>query len=350
VSDRPSEDSRLPAGKLPAGFLREILGSLAQPDDVILGPGIGHDVAVIDLGTTLLVAKSDPITFATDHIGWYAVNVNANDIATAGAAPKWFLVTLLLPEGDADTAMVERIMADLVDAANSLGVSIVGGHTEITSGIDRPIVSGTMLGTVRRGELVRPDGMRPGDVVLLTKGMAIEATSIVAREMTDRLLDAGMPPDRVDDAARCLIDPGISVVRDGRLARQAARSVGESIHALHDPTEGGVVTAMDELAEAAGVDIEVDADLLSEAVEPLCREVCDAVGIDVRGAISSGALLIALPPEAADAVTRALREEMIAVYRVGRAVAGSGVCRFSDNAAADWPVFPRDEIARLFSE
>src|SRR2546428_11951096 len=147
------------AGKLPNTMLERLLARVQHRDPrVILGPGIGRDAAVIDTGgPKLLVAKSDPITFATDLIGWYAVHVNANDIACTGAAPSWFLATILLPDG-ASEEMAEAIFDQIANACEELGVELVGGHTEVTYGLERPIVAGAMLGEVERDRLVRPDG------------------------------------------------------------------------------------------------------------------------------------------------------------------------------------------------
>ena len=331
----------LPAGKLPAGLLRDLLSNLPDCADVILGPGIGRDVAVLDPGAGLLVAKSDPITFATDEIGWYAVHVNANDLASAGATPRWFLVTLLLPAGETDPALVIRIMDDLREAADGLGVALVGGHTEITVGIDRPIVCGTMLGSVSADDLVRPDGIRPGDEILLTNGMAVETTAIVAREMPEVLRDAGFSDADIERAVEYLRDPGISVTEHSRIARSAG-----DIHAMHDATEGGLATALPELSEASGVTLRVRRDVLESAISPLARRVCEAVDIDPLGTISSGCLIIVVSPETVDDVADALGEAGIDVFRVGNAVDGPTCCEYVDGTP--WPVFDRDEIARLF--
>ena len=159
----------LPVGKLPAGLLANLLAqSPVQDPRVVLRPGIGLDCALVDVGDTLLALKSDPITFATDEIGWYAVQVNANDIATTGAAPRWFLATLLLPEGGATAGLAKAINQQLHSACQEIGVTIVGGHTEITYNLDRPILVGTMIGEVRREDLVTPKGALPGDLLLLT--------------------------------------------------------------------------------------------------------------------------------------------------------------------------------------
>src|SRR5512139_1257066 len=148
-----------PLGKLPADMLARLLAQVRPVDPrVLVGPGIGLDAAVIDMGDRLLVAKSDPITFATDSIGWYAVQVNANDIATTGAAPRWFLATILLPASRADEALAQEILGQIHRACTNIGVRLVGEHTEITYELDRPIVVGTMLGEVTHERLVTSSG------------------------------------------------------------------------------------------------------------------------------------------------------------------------------------------------
>ncbi len=311
--------------------------------ETVIGPGVGNDVAVVDLGDDqpYLALKSDPVTFATDRIGWYALNVNANDLATVGAEPRWFLATVLLPERDTDAQLAERILADVADAASALGVTVAGGHTEITSAVRRVVVAGSMIGTVERESLVRPSGLKPGDSLLLAGGAAVEATSVIAREFKERLLGAGLDAEEVRRAAGYLDDPGIGVLDISRVARNAG-----PIHAMHDPTEGGVVTALDELAAAASVSISVDTKTLREAVTPLTRRVCDAVGVDPLGAISSGAMLIGTP--APDAVAGALRDAGRSVWPVGRVAASSGPGTCLPDDGSSWPVFVVDEVARLF--
>jgi hydrogenase expression/formation protein HypE len=258
---------RFPLGKLPADVLARLLATCAPSDPrVIVGPGIGLDAAVIDLGDRLLVAKTDPITFATDSIGWYAVQVNANDIATTGAAPCWFMATVLLPGSRANEQLAEEIFAQIHTACAAIGVSLVGGHTEITHGLDRPIVVGAMLGEAAHEQLVIPSGARPGDAILLTKGIAVEGTAIMAREKANEL--------REFDAAfleRCrnfLTEPGLSVVRDAAIATSAGR-----VHAMHDPTEGGLATGLYELAQASGLGLMIEADAVPVYLETqaLCR-------------------------------------------------------------------------------
>ena len=178
-----SESHLLPAGKLPLPLLERLLTRFAPHDPrIIVGPRTGEDAAVFDFGDRYLIAKTDPITFATNQIGWYAVNVNANDVAVMGGEPRWFLATVLLPAGQATAELAEAIFEQIHDACEALGVSLAGGHTEITLNLDRPIVSGTMLGEVTPDRLITTAGAQVGDVVLLVKPVPIEGTALIALE------------------------------------------------------------------------------------------------------------------------------------------------------------------------
>ena len=175
-------------GKFPPSLLDRLLQKTGVTDPrVVLGPGLGEDAAVLDMGETLLVAKSDPITFATDRIGWYAVQVNANDIACTGGVPRWFLATLLVPERFTED-QAEELFTQVLDACNDIGVALVGGHSEVTQGIDRPLVAGTMLGEVARDRLVRTGGAQEGDSLVVTQGIAIEGTALLALERAQEWL------------------------------------------------------------------------------------------------------------------------------------------------------------------
>ena len=221
---------------------------------MLVGPGIGRDAAVIDIGgDRVLVAKTDPVTLASDLIGWYAVHVNANDIACMGARPAWFLATALLPPDEPDTTPA-AIVDQLIDACAGLGIELVGGHCEVTPGIDRPIVVGAMLGEAEREDVVTGEDVREGDFVLLTRGIAIEGTAVLAREAPDWLRSAGVSDATIDAAAGLLFDPGISVVRAAQALTAAVRP-----RAMHDPTEGGLLTALEELSHAARATLRLDA-------------------------------------------------------------------------------------------
>ena len=216
-------------------------------------------------------------------------------------------------------------------------------------GLDRPLVIGQMLGEVNSNEVIRSSGLLPGDALLLTKGLAIEATSIVAREMPDTLRGKGWSDRDLAEAANYLTQPGISVVEDARIAQAA----GE-IHALHDPTEGGVATALVEIATASGVDLDIDADTLP--ISPVSQRLCDDVGIDPFGAISSGALLIGCTAGTTRTIvdalaTRGIVAAQIGTVRSGRVEGRSSEVRLRrDDSWEALPQFSVDEIARLFTE
>lgn len=330
-------------GKLPADVLARLLSGTAQSDPRVLqGPGIGADAAVIDMGDRLLIAKADPVTFATDRIGWYAVQVNANDVACMGAAPRWFLATVLLPEG-APESLAVSIYEQITAACDALGVALVGGHTEITYGLTRPIVSGQMLGEAARDAVVWPGGARPGDALILTQGIAIEGTAVLADEAVDAMLAAGMSQAEVSVAAALLDAPGISVVR----AAHAAAKAG--VTAMHDPTEGGLATGLAELATAANAGLEVDEAAIR--VLPETSAVCGALGLDPLGLLASGALLAAAAPERADDVLAALAAESIGAAVIGRVTEASAGLRLrTPDGLRALPSFPRDELARYLSQ
>ncbi|HSR22910.1 MAG TPA: AIR synthase family protein, partial [Candidatus Eisenbacteria bacterium] len=332
-------------GKLPPQLLERLLGKLASADPrVVIGPRLGEDAAVLDMGDRYLIATTDPVTFATDEVGWYALHVNANDVAVRGARPLWFLATVLLPEGLAAEGGVERIFADLGEACTELGVALIGGHTEVTAGLPRAIVSGSMLGEVAKDRLVTTGGARPGDTLLLTKGVPLEGAAIVARERAAEALRRGVPADVVKRAAELLRRPGISVVPEARAACSAAR-----VHAMHDPTEGGVATACWELAQAGDVGVRVDRERI-----PVLREgrvLCEAFGLDPLGTIASGSLLLAVDPGDAESVIAACRAASVDCASIGRVTeASQGVSLVTGGHARPMPTFPQDEITRIFSE
>ena len=335
----------LPVGKLPGDLLQALLDTQASRDPrVVVGPRVGEDAAVIDLGDRYLVATADPITFASDDLGWYALHVNANDILVRGATPRWFLATLLLPEGRTDDDTVRRLFGQLAEACEELEVALVGGHTEITHGIDRPIVAGTMLGEVARDRLVTTSGARVGDAIVLTKGVPLEGAALLAREREAELRARGVSAAAIRRARGFLRSPGLSVRPEAEIACELA-----TVHAMHDPTEGGIATALHELAAAAGVGLRIDRDRVM--VLPEGRALCEALGLDPLGTIASGALLMTLAPAEAALVLHALAREGIDGHFIGQVVPPEqGVTLVDGTRQWPLPTFARDEVARLFGE
>ncbi|MGR3310850.1 MAG: AIR synthase family protein, partial [Candidatus Brocadiales bacterium] len=333
---------KFPVGKLPQDLLEELLKSYHISDSrIVIGPRIGEDAAVIDLGERYLVAKTDPVTFATQEIGWYAVNVNANDIATMGATPKWFLASVLLPEGKTDEALVRRIFRDITSAADKLGVTLCGGHTEITSGLDRPIVVGHMLGEVEKDKLVVSTNVEVGDDIILTKGIAIEGTALIALEKGQELSRA-YGWDFVKQAQKLLHNPGISVVKDALLANSVVK-----VHAMHDPTEGGLATGLWEIAKLTDKGLTVNLDAVHCFKET--NVVCGRYGLDPMGLIASGSLLIVCAPSDSAKVLGTLRKNSIDCEIIGgmtdknkglKAIVGKG-------KVVDLLLFKIDEITKV---
>lgn len=330
-----------PVGKLDYRLLEKLLtlNPIKDPK-VIVGPRIGEDAAVIDFGEKYLVAKTDPITFTTHRIGWYAVNINANDIATMGATPKWFLATLLLPEGKTNAKLATHIFRDIIKATQKLNITLCGGHTEVSHKIDRPIVIGHMLGEVERDKLVVNAHAKPGDDLLLTKGIAIEGTAIIAREKS--LVIKKVFGDRFLKRAQAFVDkPGLSVVADALLANKAAK-----IHAMHDPTEGGLATGFMELAKASGTGIVIDAEKIPcyEETEQLCK----LFNIQPLGLIASGALLIALDSKNTKEVVAILAKHGIVCNPIGKFTKKSnGLMLLKKGKLVKMPTFKGDELSKI---
>ncbi len=330
-----------PVGKLPIEYLRSLLSHPPKRDPrLLVGPQIGEDAAVIDAGDRYLVVATDPVTFATEHIGRYAVNVNANDVAVLGARPLWFFVVMLLPEDRTTPELAETIMVDVRITCEQLGVALGGGHTEITQGLDRPILIGQMLGEVGPAQLVRKTQIAVGDVILLTQGVAIEGTAILARERFEwlrRRVDA----DLLARAARFLIEPGISVVG----AALAATNVGEGVHAMHDTTEGGLAAGLFELGAPGGLGLRIIREHIS--VFPETDSICRVLALDPLKLIASGALLIAVAPDKADSVVTAIEATGVSVAVIGEVRPSSEGIAIVTNGAVE-PLSPpvRDEIAR----
>ena len=340
---RGRQKQGLPIGKLSADHLRSLLSRPPKHDPrLLIGPQIGEDAAVIDLGDRYLVVTTDPITFATDHIGRCAVHVNANEVAVLGARPLWFFVVMLLPEKHTTPELAETIMADVRTTCDELGITLGGGHTEITQGLDRPILVGQMLGEVPPTGLVQKTRIAIGDQILLTRSVAIEGTAILAREKSE-LLRKRVDAHFLERAARFLTEPGISVVS----AALAAANVGEVVHGMHDPTEGGLATGLFELVESAGLGLRIIRERIP--VSPETGAVCVAQALDPLKLLASGALLIAVAPAGVDSVLTSVAATGVPVAVIGEVRPASEGIMIVTNGAIE-PLIPptQDEIARAF--
>jgi len=334
---------KLPTGKLDVRILRKLLKKYSRVDKrVLLGPGIGEDAAAIDMGEKVLVVATDPVTFATSEIGYYSVMVNANDIAATGAHPRWFTVAVLLPETEGNEALADTIFSQIQQACKQLRISVIGGHTEITYGLDRPILVGQMMGEVKKGELISTAGAKPGDRVLMSKGICIEGTSLIAREREGDLLSRGISKDLIKKAQHFLFDPGISVVKEARIAFTKGQ-----VNAMHDITEGGLADGLHELAMAAGVEIVVEESRIPVYAES--KILCDTYGLNPLGVISSGGLLVTAPYREADKILEAAQTRGVIMTDIGHVgVAGPpSVTMLTPDGPKPVPYFETDEVTKI---
>jgi len=329
----------LKTGKLPPDVLKRLLKHTGAPDRrVVAGPAIGEDAAVVKLGKSMLVLKTDPVTYASDMIGWYAVHVNANDIATRGAKPAWFQAAILLPKGSQES-LAEDIARQISSAAKSLGIAVTGGHTEVTPGIDHPIVVGDMHGVLDGRRPVLTAGARLGDAIVLTKAAGIEGTATIARERRVELLRV-FRRGFVDRAANFLKDPGISIVQEAQVALK------HNVSAMHDPTEGGVRMGVYEIAAASGKSVEFLEDHVPVRTET--KSICMKYDLDPLGLLGSGALLATFRLQDAEKYVMALRRIGISASVIGRIIPGKNKSvSVHDDRATPLSFSERDEVLKV---
>jgi hydrogenase expression/formation protein HypE len=295
-------------GKVPTEVLEKIvfrnLG--AKRDDVVLSPSIGEDAAIVQAGNEVLAISSDPITGAEEWLGWLAVHVSANDVATRGVQPRWFNSIILLPK-NSTTELIEKICTQMDKAARQLNVAIIGGHCEVTPGIEHPIVSGCAIGVAEDGKYVSSSGAKIGDRIILTKGTGIEGTAILASDRREELLEVF--DESFLKKAENFFEK-ISVVKD---AITAFRIGGVS--AMHDPTEGGVAGGLHELADAANIGFQVyEKEIL---IPEETSKICAHFEVDPLQLISSGSLLIVAEEEKTGEIISSLSRNGVQASIIG---------------------------------
>ena len=326
-------------GKVPTEVLvRNVFRHRGARDrSVILGSSVGEDAALVSLGKDVLVLTTDPVTGTASDIGWLAVHVNANDVACRGAKPRWFLCDLLLPERSS-AVLVEAIMKQIDGAAKGIDVAVVGGHTEVTPGLKRPIVVGYMAGAVSKKRFVTSHAARPGDQIIMTKTVGIEGTAVLATDFPNRLRKIGVRSLRRAKSLRSLV----SVVEDALIAVDAG-----GVRAMHDPTEGGLLQGVWELAEASKVGVVIYESRI--AILPETRQVCSAVRVDPLRLMSSGCLLIVADRRKSNGILRELRKHGIPAGTIGAVTLrneGRKLVRVDGAVNRIWPS-ERDELYRV---
>jgi hydrogenase expression/formation protein HypE len=327
-------------GKVDATFFSEYLypNLGADRDDVTLGPTHGVDFGVVNVGDTALVVATDPVSvlprLGFDRAARFALDIVLADVAVSGLPPTHLTVSLSLPP-DFDDDDFATFWEAWSDEARDLGVAIAAGHTARYSDSSFPWVgAATALAVGDHDDVVRPDGARPGDDLLVTKGPAVEATGLLTSLFPDEVPLSG---DALDTAQARLDEAG--AVRDARVIGEAARG---GVHAMHDATEGGLLGALFEMAGAAGVRFDVDTSRVPW--RPGVREAADALGFDPWTATTAGTLVVAVDPTRTDEVVDALDRRGTPVGAAGTVVDGEGVTLDGERATkpqgdSSWPVY-----------
>ena len=322
-------------------FIERILPHLgAHRDDVLVGPWLGTDAAILrQADNRVMVVAEDPIFLVPgvtiEDFGWYTVHIGASDVAVTGVPPTHLTYSLLVPPDTAEDTIAEIIQA-VSKTAKELGIAIVGGHTCYAPVVVSPIIGGiTVFGWAER--YCSPAGAREGDDLVITKGPAIEATGILARQYKEELLAGGVAPDLVERGGAHI--RSMSVVKDALTAFEAGK-----VHAMHDATEGGVIRGIWEMAESAGLGLRVEREAI--VVPEEIAAICAFLKINPLDAISEGTLVAAVAPKSTEAVLNALHGTGIPAWRIGRFASPSAGIAFTSGerfhpAAADpfWPLF-----------
>jgi len=304
----------LPYGKISPDLLSEIvfksLGS--ERKDVILGPKKGEDAAIVKIGSQLLAISCDPISGAVNRIGWLAVHVASNDIASTGTRPLWFLPCILLPK-ETSPKIIEEICTQMHRAAKTLDIAIIGGHTEISPGINHPIIIGCAIGVIDDFKYVTSSGAKPRDVIILTKSAGLEGSAILATDRVKEIIS------RFGESFVKRVEgffDRISVLNEALTAIEIG-----GITSMHDPTEGGIAGGLHEVSDASKTGFRVYEEKIR--VEPETKKIATLFQIDPLQLISSGSLLITCNPQSSKKIIEAFRAKGIESSIIGEVLEDS---------------------------
>jgi hydrogenase expression/formation protein HypE len=310
----------------------------ATDPDIILGAALGEDVAMTRDGGDILVSHVDPIVGAVGEIGWLAVHVACNNVAAAGVAPRWLLLLVLVPRLE-DEELLGQTMHDASRAAQEVGASIVGGHTGYSAGLSRPLVAVTALGSASGREPVRTGGAKVGDGVLVTKGIALEGTAILAQDFADVARGLGLSDEE--------LEVGHCVMAEVSVLPEALVLAENGVTAMHDVTHLGILGTLLEIAQlsAAGIEVAFSRLPIPRIVSGFAR----AFRFDPLQMISSGTLAVTVSPERVARVSAVLEELGTPFAFVGHVTDGAGVRVLKDGGTIQHTEIrcEEDELARI---
>ncbi|MCG8570582.1 MAG: HAD-IA family hydrolase [Spirochaetes bacterium] len=330
----------LPNGKIPNDLLDTFLHHISSTTEQLLTPQVGEDTAVIELKKDhSLVITSDPITFVSGKQAEYSIIINSNDLATSGAQPRWFMVTLLFPPVITQLEIMNQFQ-ELNQVANDFNISLCGGHSEITDAVTRPIISGTLLGEIKKEEMINKKDMSQGDLIFVTKQIAMEGTAIIAAEFSDLLATHGLLDVEIEEAKNMVEQ--ISILKEAQIAVTSGGITG-----LHDVTEGGIATALQELAAVSHHQLKIHIEKIP--IAPLTDKICSILHLDPLGLIGSGSLLISCKKDRAKDLSKTFSENNLILTQIGEVGKDGGkVIAFHHQKPAILPEFKTDEITKLY--
>ncbi|MBA7620823.1 Thiamine-monophosphate kinase [subsurface metagenome] len=330
------ERNQLSEGKLPTQVLSKLLKSTSHAPGVIIGAEAGEDAAVVK-GEETLIITADPITFTEENIGTYTVAVNCNDIVAMGGKPLYLTTTILLPPGTTKKRL-ETIFKEIKNASRKAGLYWVGGHTEVSSAVNRIIVSAQAVGFLNK-EPTTTAGANPEDLLVMTKWVGLEGTTLIARDRPEESLKV-LGKEAFREVLAWIEQPGISILQEGEILKNFPLS------AAHDPTEGGVATGIHEIASRSKVGVRIFWDKL-----PLREEtalLCEYFGLDPLGILSSGVFLFTIKADQAQASCRTLAASGIPASIIGEITRHRAKVLLEKNGRQSaLPFFAQDEVIKL---
>ena len=324
-------------GKIPETVLkRSVFKQIHhRRDEVLVRPGVGEDCAMLEIGPDeVLVMSTDPITGTVNEIGTFAVHITANDIASSGAEPIGILLTVILPENVSELD-IKEIMKDVERACQSLNMEVMGGHTEVSKAVNQPILSVTGVGKIKKDEMLKTAGLKPGQELVMTKWAGLEGTVIIARDKEEEL-SGRFNQDFIERAQSMFQD--ISVVKEARIAKEIG------VSSMHDVTEGGIFGALWEVAAASSVGIEVDLKKIPIKQETI--EICEFYDLNPYMLMSSGCMLIST--EKGNALVEALEKEGISSTIIGKVVEGNDRIIINEDESRYLEPPKTDELYKAF--
>lgn len=328
----------LKTGKLDSELLEKIVfkNIKFKRPEVLTRPGIGEDCAVVDFGSYECVMSTDPITAAISEIGRLSIHISCNDIASNGIQPLGIMLAVMLPEGTTEEE-IEEMMRQAGEASEELGVEIIGGHTEITPAVAKPVIVSTAIGRGEKWASQHTENMKPGDYIMMTKYAGLEGTGVIACDFEDRLAEI-LSQEEIEEAKSLLNQ--VSVVKEG----VAAGKIGT--HGMHDVTEGGILGAVWEMCQIAETGAELWIDQIP--LKPVTKKVCDYFDIDYLRLISSGCMIIMTAPDKKEEMEAAMKDAGVEISCIGVIKeASEGICMKIDEEKIEIAPPASDELYKV---